>query len=879
MPTRIVPGTPQSAPSANSEGVADATPVPTVTGTPDWNARAVQGSVPAAVAVHPSVVAPPAPALTAPALVDAIQVIADFFGDPRLALVSGKVRQGSPEKLRQFSDGFAQQMRQLEDEYSKLKNNPPKAAEFQRRFGPLDAQLAAAGISAEELFQVASAGPVYLAARIRGAASPEEAAQFAQVDQLVEWVADRDLRENKAAASVPLDKPSKTAVPDRVEAGYQQAVADLVQGLKQKVDAKELTEAQRQSFLNYGLSRLGEIRASEMTSAFPAATTVPLGSGAWKAQMDKLLAPERTNQTMEVFTDGAKYYERMTRVIDEADSKLLVSLMKAEPDRKGLGLTDHLSARVRDARGDLSSLAVINKLAAKKLEMPYDTYMDLRVHDKMEAKDIRDLRLAQEQLHREKPSESLWDLRSPQVKARAEQLKKLPESQRKALVNQLFTHCDMRVVLDGKFPDLALAGALEGLISLAVSHSGTAWLKSILSMMRGDAESAAVAAGNRAQGERYLLDALGAPLRDIEDKAAFLRHPIRYAFGAPRDLEDLGVDVKYENKIFDKHGLHPTGVLRTQHEKVFVGKRADGTLSFVTSGNNIGAKHFAYEGSDDKLYMRFHDAGVYSVGGKGSVAEDVAQYEVTRHWNDVGSDPARQISDADAKTWLASSDAKVGNTSARLLTVEPGRSRSADAAVFAGLASANKRVVIINPFFSGDEFIKQTLATADRWKREGWDPAKPYDPKDPKSRQFIVVLPGWLDNGISQAASFKAINAMKEHGIDVRRWRPKPGATTPDGQAVYDRKAMMHTKSFTFESQNGDRIDGFTILGSMNLQNPVFTGEVRELGVYSEDPAVRAQVESEIIQPDLHNSIEAKRLNGAVSLFDRAVGLATKLWQ
>jgi hypothetical protein len=120
---------------------------------------------------------------------------------------------------------------------------------------------------------------------------------------------------------------------------------------------------------------------------------------------------------------------------------------------------------------------------------------------------------------------------------------------------------------------------------------------------------------------------------------------------------------------------------------------------------------------------------------------------------------------------------------------------------------------------------------------------------------------------------------MKAHGIDVRRWNPAPGTPTPDGLGVYDRKAMMHTKVFTFESQDGADIKGFTLLGSMNLQNPVASGQVRELGVYSEDPGVRAQVEEQVIQPDLKNSQEAKKIGALMNVFDHSVGLATKFWQ
>jgi phosphatidylserine/phosphatidylglycerophosphate/cardiolipin synthase-like enzyme len=836
-----------------------------------WAAKVVRAPAdPGALAVATR--QSPAP-LTAASLAAAMDVISDFFGDPRLVLSLDKLAKGGPEKLEHFSQDFANKMSQLRDQYSQLKGDPAKVGQFDQKFGELESRLADAGMNAEEFFQVATAGPTFLAARIRGADSPEEAETFSQVDALVESAADQDLKLGKSEASVRLDASAKADAPAAIQAGYDRAVSRLVGGLKQMVDAHQITDAQRQTFLDYGISRLNEVRGREMTGAFPAASSVSLGSAAWKSQMDRLLPPERTNQTLEVFADGVKYYDRMVKVIDEADSKLFVSLMKAEPDRGSLGLTDALSARVRRARGDLTSLAVINRIAAKKLEMPYEEYMDLRIHSKMEAKDIRDLRLAQEQLHRESPNAPMPDIRSPAVKARAEELKKLPDAQRKALVNQLFTHCDVKVVLDGKFADLALAGQLYGMYSLAMGHSPVAWLKGILGSMRSDvAENAVTAFGNHAQGTRYVVDALGAPLRDIEDKAAFLHHPIRFAFGAPRDLEDIGVDVKYENKVFDKKGVHPAGLWMTQHEKVFLGKRADGTLSFVTSGNNIGAKHFSYLGQDGTRHVRFHDAGVYSEGGKGSVAEDVAQYEVGQHWKDLGAAE-------DARSWLASSDAKVGDTSARLVTVAPQRSRSADAAVFAGLASANKRVVLINPFFTGDEFIKQAIATADRWKREGWDSSKPYDPKDPKSRQFVVILPGWLDNGISQAASFKGINAMKAHGIDVRRWNPAPGTPTPDGLGVYDRKAMMHTKVFTFESQDGADIKGFTMLGSTNLQNPVAMGLVRELGVYSEDPGVRAQVDEEVIQPDLKNSQEAKKIGAVMNVFDHAVGLATKLWQ
>ncbi len=294
-----------------------------------------------------------------------------------------------------------------------------------------------------------------------------------------------------------------------------------------------------------------------------------------------------------------------------------------------------------------------------------------------------------------------------------------------------------------------------------------------------------------------LIEALEAPaasiIRDVEDKASFATHPLRFMFGAPRDLEDLGIDVKYENSIIDKKGLHPTAFIHTESEAVVLGKRSDGTLSFVTTGNNVGGRRISQTDEDGTMHVRRHDTALYSQGGKGSVAEDIARYETQDHWN-ASAEPEEVISPDDVQSWQASSDAKVGDAKARMLTTEPGKSRSETAAVMAGFASADKRIVVFSPHFNGQGFIDQAIAAADRWKRQGWDPNKPFDPNDPSAREFTVMVPGKLGPGVSQMSAFKAVNELKAHGIHVLQWQPPPGAKTADGTGVYDHNATMETE-------------------------------------------------------------------------------------
>ncbi len=138
---------------------------------PQW--AAVGAGVRKAVPVEAAdpvaaVTAPPPPANVAPgdAMADAMQTISDFFGEPKLAKDADALRTAKPEKLEKVSRAFEKHMAKVRDEYSKLKNDPSKQAEFEKHFGALDGQLSAVGMSAEDLFNAASTGPQHLAERI-----------------------------------------------------------------------------------------------------------------------------------------------------------------------------------------------------------------------------------------------------------------------------------------------------------------------------------------------------------------------------------------------------------------------------------------------------------------------------------------------------------------------------------------------------------------------------------------------------------------------------------------------------------------------------------------------------------------------------------------
>jgi hypothetical protein len=808
--------------------------------------------------------------------------VADYTGDNKLAHAADKMASSKPEAIPARLNSYDDEIEKLRTRYAQDSANPKKSAEFDKTFSGLADHLRRAGMSPEQFFTVATTNPNEAAALLRSVNSPKAAASFSQVYSTVENIGDEELKLTKTAASVGLTAADKAAAPGLVAQGYDRAVARLNAALKGMTDSGSLTPAQQREFYAYGIARLNAIRDRDIGPKhdFPRDMAVPIGSPAWDAGMDKVLSPKQTNQTMNVFVDGDDYYQQINGIIDAAYDKLFISMMNIEGTRPALQITDDLSVKIETARHAMSAMAAVNKIAAKKLEMPYGEYQLLRVKNHLKAKEIRDLRIAQELIKRDAPAAAKPDIFSPQVAARAKTLQaSMSEDERKALGRSIFTKIDVKVILDGKFADEAFIGEVWHLGLTAVDHSASDWLKGIVEGMIEDLGTAGLAKGNDSEWKRYLLDTLGVPFRDVTDDVNFLHHPLQYAFGAPRDLEDVGVDLEFENKIVDRHGVHPMAVLHNNHEKTIIARTEDGTLRMLASGNHIGPKYFPEEGPAPKV--RWHDAGVASEGGKDSVAETALNYELTRHWNDVAKkDPARLISASEAASWMPTSDAVVGDVSAQLVQVEPGRERSATAVVMAGLASTNKRVVIINPFFSGDEFIKQAEATADRWKLEGWDPSKPYNEKDPNSRQFIVVLSGWLDSGANQGASWKGIDSMKAHGITVVRWRPQKDAKASGDKSTYDRKAMMHTKAVLIQSQAADgKVTGVAMLGSMSLTNPTFAGRHRELSVMSDDQRMIDSVDQKLIQPDLRNSVPAKNVPHAVAFIDRMIGVATKFAQ
>ena len=139
------------------------------------------------------------------------------------------------------------------------------------------------------------------------------------------------------------------------------------------------------------------------------------------------------------------------------------------------------------------------------------------------------------------------------------------------------------------------------------------------------------------------------------------------------------------------------------------------------------------------------------------------------------------------------------------------------------------------------------------------------------------MIPGWLDTGIAQFASYKLVNEFKDMGIDVRLWRPEYGKSVAgDGKGVFERETMFHGKYVFVEDAPGR---GAFSSGSGNLTNPDFYGWHRESNIYSEDPAVLAQATEKIIGPDLKVSTPARRRNAIVNAINSGIEIGTRPFQ
>lgn len=764
---------------------------------------------------------------------------------------------------------FVERMKKLEGDWTKrtlaADRDPAKRGELLARFGELEDALSHRGLSARDIFEAASAGPVALADRLRG--TP---ALYGEVWDLIERTSDEllELARTQAATRLDMSRAERGAVVDQAHGRAVTSVREELDGL---VAAGRLDPAQRNDLLDQAVRRLDAVRQREVDrSLFPTSLTIPIGTPAWEQAMDQVLGPRRSNQEVQVIVDPGEYHAALLRVLDAADSKLFLSLMMFEPDRKSLELTDALSMKVRRAEEVVSSLSIINRISARALGMPWDEYTALRA--RLSARDIRDLRIAQARLGGGLALDS-----AEVVEHALEVIGKLPEKERIALSRSLFPTDDVKVLLDGKLADMKLLSGILDLVGIALNPTAVP-MKLLTGGVRGNLRTAVGALGNDAEPMRYVREVAGHPLRSIEDTAHFVLHPIRFAYGDARDLHDVGVEVAYENRLFD--GTNLRELLGLNHEKVVLARTKEGTIQAVISGNNIGAKHFP---TGDGRYL-WHDAGVWVEGGVDSVADDLVRYQV-RHWNDVVRAEGkleRLIGDAKLPAWLPTAGG-VGDVSARIVYIEPGRHRSFAAAVLSGISAADKGIEIVMPFLGSEAVLDQLGATADRWLEEGWEPSRTFDPKDPacwadpKCRRFVVVLPGWLDGGFSQFGTWRSIHRLLDRGVQVMRWRPDYGVDRSHDGAVYDRKAMLHAKAGRFYGARGR---GFCFVGSGNLMTPVIElGIMRDLSLYSDDARIMASLEEKLIAPTLAQSVPAKRPSWPFRLWNEAIGLITRPFQ
>lgn len=804
--------------------------------------------------------------------------------------------EANPDDVRRYRQKFGEfvsDMRELEAKYARLANDR-SSEEFQKEFGTLDRNLADAGIAPIEFFRWARyGGPIMTATRLYTGGAPEDLARMQQLYDLVETVSDSTLEARIATVFNRLDITS-----DERDALYEQAHLDAVQALRDTLNSMyercELTDAQWWEAYTYGVRRLAWVRAEEVVGGFPSQLTLELGSEEWEQYLTRIAGPNRCNQTIDVFADPGEYEDRLIRTIDNAGPVLGITLMRIEPDRYTLGITDALSATPGNRRHSTSSSqSIVNRIVAKKLEMDLDAYDRLR--ERMSAAEIRDLAIAQRLIANENPDTSPPEITSTQVVARAQTLGGTSEKQQ--MVRDLFTHTDVRLIRNGKDLDMRLAGEIANLVTTAMDPVGK--LTSQLIPTKGGLIQDGVYVGgvalNDSEPNRQVRERLAQPLLWAENTTHFVAHPRRSIEGPGRDLIDVGVPVVDEMKIFHlwkgwlPYLTWPRGFM---HEKVWFSVDDEGRGRFITSGNNLGQKHFPERQEDGSLRYRWHDMGVYVEGGGEqdgctSLVTDVANHFI-KHYNQV-ADEARRVSAADTADWLPTAQ-DVGTQSGRIVSIEPGEQRNFATVTRASMANSNKYVFVHMTFFSGSGFLQQLQQLAKRWKLEGWDPNCEWDPTDPSDpgwddpscRRITVVIPGWLDSGKAQFASWQPTELL-DHGIDVRRWRPEYGTTvTPDGRAVYDREAMTHAKFMvTLDEPAGGsgECKGTFLGGSGNFMNPAHAGTHRDLDVFSSDCEVLAQSMDELVEEDLDNSVKAKPVGFLARVLNRSIGFLSSPFQ
>ncbi len=833
--------------------------------------------------------------LTGPNLADAYRMIGDALGRPleKESDLAKIARETDPRKLEERRKELVDELRKLERDYAKLVGGRGRASkEYRETFGEFDARLAAVGLTVATFFKLATSSPIDAAARLKGAATAENAALYDAVVAIVDRIATEEIETTAAQLfnRKDLKKEAKQAILDdamaRANARLEREVSALHEACRPGAEGDFSSNPRYADYYRFGIDRFAATRAG-IRSGFPSNLGLAIGSPAWKAHLDVVAGPESCASELSVIADPGDYWARLSDVVDHADAVLAISLLKLEADLPSTTAVAGLALEVRNTGNAPTAQSVVDKIVAKALEMPEEAYSLLR--RRFSAASIRDLRIAQEQLHRNaraaNPLAKAPAIDSAEVvRAAAKIQQELSEDERKAIAEQLFTRTDVRLIRDGKLIDLGYIGNISNLATLALNPLGK--LKSLIAppgktdLLKRGTELGGIA-GNDAEPLRHARSMLGERLAWVEDTAHFVAHPKRSVEGAARDLIDVGIPVVDDFKLLRK-GL-PTPNLGINHEKLVYSVDDQGLARVIASGNNVGTKHFPTDGKDGKKPVyRWHDFGIYAEGGADSLPAAIGDY-LAEHYNRVAKEE-KDLTPSERARWRPTASTGCAATG-RFLDVEPGVDNKYGATTMSLLAAANKRVVIGMPFFSGEGFRNQVKATAARWMKEGWDPSRRWNPDDPNDpcwtdpacRQFTVVVPGWLDSGIAQFASYKLVNEFKEMGVDVRMWRPDYGRTvTPDGKSVYHHDTMAHGKYVFVEEAPGR---GAFSTGSGNLTNPNFYGWHREGNIYTEDATVLAEARRKIITPDLANSATTGRRNAIVNAINTGIERGTRPFQ
>lgn len=310
-----------------------------------------------------------------------------------------------------------------------------------------------------------------------------------------------------------------------------------------------------------------------------------------------------------------------------------------------------------------------------------------------------------------------------------------------------------------------------------------------------------------------------------------------------QDLERVGARVITDNRVFSKKFpfVSPQHMwAMVPHAKMVIsGNKA------LTGGMNIGNEYM--QKTNEPLV--WHDAAVRV---EGEIVSDLNRSFV-RHWNratkkrgiaelpidewrhsgqDTGAFyyPKPVSGDSVGKAMLVGTDDLVTSAQTRY---------SHRTALMTALATAQKGFRMVVPYLSSPVLVKQLVRTAERFKREGKDPAK-----------IQVTITGQTDAPMTGAMfTNHFLYAMDQAGITVRQWSPGTPESTKRRRRIGERKKKRYTKEAIHHAKIWVVDDKVAYLGSANATVRSLVQDW-EVGLMSDDPAFVKKVVGQIFSRD-----------------------------